>query len=72
MLEVWACGGEDLIQRGIQAQEKEREIRDENIQKARKVDKGAFFSNAFDREFLLSKTLGHKANDRSNNPDMET
>ena len=59
-LEVWACGGNDMIQKGMKAQAKEREIKNESIEKARKVDKAQFFNNAFDREFLLSGTFAHK------------
>jgi TLD len=60
-LEVWACGGPEAIKHGMQVQEHERALREENIQKARKVDKAQFLDNAFDKEFLLSKTFAHKA-----------
>lgn len=63
-LEVWACGGEQFIQDGLKALAKEREIRDENIQKARKVDKAQFFNNSFDQEFLLSGTFAHRGQSR--------
>jgi hypothetical protein len=59
-LEVWACGGQQRVERGLKAQEKDREIARENIDKARKIDKAAFFNNSFDQEFLLSSTFSHK------------
>jgi hypothetical protein len=63
-LEVWACGGDEFIQDGMKALVKDRELRDENIQKARKVDKAQFFNNSFDQEFLLSRTLAHRGQSR--------
>lgn len=60
-LEVFACGGEQFIEKGLQSLAKDREIRDENIQRARKVDKAQFFNSTFDQEFLLSGTFAHKA-----------
>jgi hypothetical protein len=38
----------------------DRDVRAENIQKARKVDKAQFFNSAFDQEFLLGNTFAHK------------
>jgi hypothetical protein len=60
-LEIWGCGGQEHISSALQAQQKDRKIRDENISKAKKVDKAAFFSSDFDREMFLSKTFSHKA-----------
>lgn len=59
-LEVWATGGAKFIDQGLQALSKDRQIKDENIQKARKVDKAQFFNNTFDQEFLLSSTFLHR------------
>lgn len=59
-LEIWACGGQEAVQQGLLAQKKNREIKDEAIQKARKVDKAQFFNNSFDAEFLLSNTFAHR------------
>jgi len=59
-LEVWACGGDELIRTGLFAQSKDRDVRAENINKARQCDKAAFAGNAFDQEFLLGKTFEHK------------
>jgi hypothetical protein len=64
ILEVWACGGEQLISKGMSSMTKDREIRDENIRKAKKVDKAQFFNNSFDREFLLTNTFAHKETQR--------
>lgn len=60
-IEVWGTGGTANVEKGLLAQKKSREIVDENIQKARKVDKAAFFNSEFDREFLLSGTFTHKS-----------
>ena len=60
-LEVFACGGDQFIEKGMESLAKDREIREENIQRARKVDKAQFFNSAFDQEFLLSGTFAHKA-----------
>lgn len=59
-LEVWACGGDEVISAGLSAQSKDRDVRAENINKARQCDKAAFAGNAFDQEFLLGKTFEHK------------
>ena len=59
-LEVWGCGGDSRVEAALKAQDENRQIIAENIQKARKVDKAAFFDNSFDREFLLSNTFSHQ------------
>jgi hypothetical protein len=59
-LEVWACGGTAAIMRGQAAQVQSRALKDEAIQRARKVDKAQFFNNSFDQEFLLSGTFKHR------------
>jgi hypothetical protein len=64
-MEVWACGGEELLIAGEQAQRATRERKDAVIAKARQVDKAQFFNNPFDREYLLSETLsGTGSNDK--------
>lgn len=60
VLEVWACGGIERVEKGLHAQKQNRMMAQETIDKARKVDKAAFFNNAFDQEFLLSSTFNHK------------
>lgn len=59
-LEVFGCGGDLAVAEALQAQSKDRAVRADLIQKARTVDKAAFVDNAFDQEFLLSKTFSHK------------
>lgn len=59
-LEVWGCGGDEAVTKGLQAQSLDREIRNETIQRARQVDKAQLFNNSFNQEFLLSNTLGHR------------
>lgn len=60
VMEVWGCGGDVGVEAALEAQAKDRGIRDDNIRKARLVDKAAFAGNSFDQEFLLSKTFSHK------------
>mmetsp|Transcript_3611 Transcript_3611/g.5629 ORF Transcript_3611/g.5629 Transcript_3611/m.5629 type:complete len:168 (-) Transcript_3611:733-1236(-) len=60
-LEIWGCGGEEKVASALQAQEYERQLEEENIQKARHVDKAAFFNNEFDREMFLSNTVSNNA-----------
>lgn len=60
-LEVWGCGGSDTVASALRAQSNERALLDENIRKARQVDKAQFFNNAFDREFFLSGTTSHQS-----------
>lgn len=60
-LEIWACGGESAISRGMEAQSKDRDVRNSNINKARQCDKAAFANSAFDQEFLLGNTFAHQS-----------
>jgi hypothetical protein len=60
VLEIWGCGGEELVNEALTAQRKDRGDRDEMIRKARLVDKAAFANNMFDQEFLLPKNYSHK------------
>jgi len=68
-LEVWACGGDSAIDKGTDAQSKDRDVRNANINKARQCDKAAFANSAFDQEFLLGNTFAHQshAKDRDGN-----
>lgn len=59
-MEVWGVGGDIRVNQALKAQVENRKIMAENLHKARSVDKATFFDNAFDREFLLSKTFSHK------------
>lgn len=65
-MEVWACGGEKYIKNGMLSLKKDRELKYETLQKARKVDKAQFFNNAFNQEFLLSNTFSHRNQSREN------
>ena len=60
IIEVWGCGGLASLSRGQQAQSTHRAIKDEAIQRARKVDKAAFFDSEFNQEFFLSNTMQHR------------
>jgi hypothetical protein len=66
-LEVWGCGGSEAVAAGLKAQAVEREVTDENIRKARHVDKAQFFNNEFDKEFFLSGTTSHREHERAGN-----
>ena len=56
-LEVWGVGGEDWIKESLEAQQKERELAQANLMRARKVDKKQFVDDL--RSGLLSGS--HKA-----------
>lgn len=58
-LEIFGCGGTEKVAKAMLALQDNRESTDIEIQKARKVDKGAFFNNEFDREMFLGNTLNH-------------
>jgi hypothetical protein len=65
-LEVWGCGGTGRVDAGLRAQREERESTAKCIERARTVDKAAFFNNQFDREFLLGNTTNHHGKAFSN------
>lgn len=60
VLEIWGCGGDEIVNEALSAQQKDRGERDELVRKARLVDKAAFANNMFDQEFLLPKNYSHK------------
>jgi len=60
VIEVWGCGGEDVVSEGLRSQQQHRGVAQDVMNKARKVDKAAFFNNSFDQEFLLSNTMQHR------------
>jgi hypothetical protein len=66
-LEVWGGGGSNVVASALLAQSRERAQVDENIRKARQVDKAQFFNNEFDREFFLSGTTSQGGNNRLGN-----
>lgn len=59
-MEIWGTGGDEFICKGMQSQMSSRTIQEENIQKARKVDKAQLANNSFDQEFLMPKTFSHR------------
>ena len=60
VMEVWGCGGSaETVQNALDAQQEQRAATSEAIQKARKVDKAAFFDSEFDQEMFLGKTFAH-------------
>ncbi len=60
IMEIWGCGGDDIIDNALRDQAKDRGERDVNIQRARQVDKASFANSKFDQEFLLAKNFSHK------------
>lgn len=67
VLEIWGCGGNsEAIQQALSSQRAHRASTNEAIQKARKVDKAAFFESDFDKEMFLGKTFAHNKDRRGN------
>eukprot|EP00388_Colpodella_angusta_P038343 GDKK01044143.1.p1 GENE.GDKK01044143.1~~GDKK01044143.1.p1 ORF type:complete len:113 (-),score=10.25 GDKK01044143.1:51-389(-) len=66
-MEVWGCGGAEVVVSALAAQAQNRAVADETLRRARQVDKAQFFNNEFDKEFLLSNTTSHVSRDRSGN-----
>ena len=64
-LEIWGCGGADVVAAALAAQANDRAVTDETIRRARQVDKAQFFNNEFDKEFLLSHTMTQTSRDRA-------
>lgn len=64
-LEVWGCGGNNRVAEALSAQLEHRKQANIALEKARKVDKAAFFNNDFDREFLLGQTTSHSKHNRA-------
>ncbi|GMI54231.1 hypothetical protein ScalyP_jg1247, partial [Parmales sp. scaly parma] len=58
-LEVFAVGGEEKIEKGLEARRVVRQERDREIQKARKVDKAQFYDDLSSGLFE-SKAFAHK------------
>lgn len=59
-LEVWGVGGDDIVQSALKARKQQRAIINDNIQKARKVDKAQFLDD-FNNGTFESKAFKHKA-----------
>jgi hypothetical protein len=58
-LEVWGCGGDDVVAGALQARNRQRELRAAHIDKARKVDKAAFLDD-FRSGLIESKAFKHR------------
>jgi hypothetical protein len=58
-LEVWGCGGDDVVAGALQARSRQRQLRASHIDKARKVDKAAFL-NDFRSGLIESKAFKHR------------
>jgi TLD len=58
-LEVWGVGGTQVVNEALGARSREREIRQANINKARKVDKAAFLED-FQSGLIESKAFAHR------------
>lgn len=57
-LEVWGCGGEDVVTEALESRRQERSLRASQIQHYRRVDKSAFLTDL--RTGLIeSKAFGH-------------
>jgi len=58
-LEVWAVGDAWQIEEGLVARQGERRVRQEKINRARKIDKATFLQSDFDKEMFLASTFAH-------------
>jgi hypothetical protein len=58
-LEVWGVGGDDVVQQALGARAAARNVKDESIQRARKVDKAAFLDD-FRSGLIESKAFVHR------------
>jgi len=58
-MEVWGVGGKDIVQAALDGRRKARELRDEGIRRARKVDKAQFLDD-FRSGAIDSKAFAYK------------
>lgn len=58
-LEVWGVGGDQVVRQALGARAKAREIKDEGIRRARKVDKAQFLDD-FRSGAISSKAFAHR------------
>lgn len=72
-LEVWAVGGDDVVEKGLGARDKVRQMKAEGIRRARKVDKaqflddlrsGAIYSKAFQHREQIDGRADQDVEDR--------
>ena len=64
-LEIFAAGGQQNVQAGLEAQKQNKKQAQLNLERARTVDRAAFFANEFDRQMFLSNTFAHEADVRN-------
>ena len=57
-IEVWGCGGDDVVATALAAREQDRYMRESYLNQARMVDKAAFVSD-FRTGLIESKAFGH-------------
>ena len=57
-IEVWGCGGDDIVAAALCAREQDRSVRESYLNQARMVDKAAFVSD-FRTGLIESKAFGH-------------
>ena len=58
-LEVWGVGGDDVVLQALGARDRARQIKDEGIRRARKVDKAQFLDD-FRSGAVYSKAFQHR------------
>jgi hypothetical protein len=69
-LEVWGVGGDDVVQQALGARAEARNIKDESIQRARKVDKAAFLDD-FRSGLIESKAFQHRGQVQGRGGDVD-
>ena len=60
VMEVWGTGGEAIISEALAGLEDKRAQKRRVQERARKVDRAAFFDNEFDQEMFLGNTFQHR------------
>jgi hypothetical protein len=60
VMEVWGSGGEDILSQALAGLEDKRAQKRRVQERARKVDRAAFFENDFDQEMFLGNTFQHR------------
>ena len=57
---MWGVGGEAIITEALAGLQDVRARKKQIQERARKVDRAAFFDNEFDQEMFLGKTFQHR------------
>lgn len=60
VMEVWGSGGEEVLSEALAGLEDKRAQKRRVQERARKVDRAAFFENDFDQEMFLGSTFQHR------------